>query len=120
MSNATEWTWERPDTFGSRLRFLRGAFALSADAAGLACGFNGQSWRNWESGVHKCSGENIRQIVERFEGRPDQARVLAGWLVAGGPLPEQPKPPTPFAARSQRSKAGKRVTTSCYEHINAA
>jgi DNA-binding XRE family transcriptional regulator len=94
---SAEWQWERPDTLGSRLRFLRESFGLKAATAAMAVGFDDQSWRNWENGVHTPSPEKVERIARRFEGSgEEEAKRLAAWLAFGGPLPPAPQPSDPF------------------------
>lgn len=97
MSEA--WQWERPDTLGSRIRFLRESFRLSARAAAIACGVgDDQTWRNWERGTHTPSADKVKKIAERFEGRTeDHVNRLAAWLAFGGALPPAPRPRSPFS-----------------------
>jgi len=101
---SAEWQWERPDTLGSRLRFLRESFGLKARSAAMAVGFDDQSWRNWEAGIHAPSPEKVERIARRFEGRgEDEAKRLAAWLAFGGALPPRPEPRDPFAATNTGS-----------------
>lgn len=91
------WPWEQADTAGKRLKLLRQSFDLSAAAAAFACGIDDQTWRNYERGTHKIPVERLQAIVERFEGRAERTRDLAGWLTLGGQMPPLPEPTFPFS-----------------------
>lgn len=96
MSSA--WDWEREDVVRERLKLLRETFGLSQRAAGMACGFSGQSWTNYEVKSY-LPGRSALVIAMRFERDGDRARNLAQWLLSGGQMPPRPDPPYPFAPR---------------------
>jgi transcriptional regulator with XRE-family HTH domain len=77
------------DTFELRLAMTRfHAGCLSAHEAAMRVGVSGQTWRNWEHGVHSEAAR--RPAMLNHIAR--QLRVDHDWLEGGGPLVTPPSP----------------------------
>jgi transcriptional regulator with XRE-family HTH domain len=73
----TDEPWVPEDTFGSRLALIRNRFGWNVKEAADVCGFNDQSWRNWEAGKHP------RDFMATCEKIVEVTGCSMKWLVAG-------------------------------------
>ena len=77
------------DTFELRLRIARyHAGDLKPTEAALLVGVSGQTWRNWEQGVHVEAARRPAMLAYIA----DRLGVSESWLRDGGPLVTTPPP----------------------------
>jgi len=100
MSTQSEVSGAIPaDIFELRLAIARAhAGGISAKEAALRVGVSGQTWRNWENGVHSDAARKpamLRYIAE-------QLGVDEHWLRYGGPLTAPDAPSTPASTETTR------------------
>lgn len=97
------------DTFRLRLVIARlHAGHKTAESAAQAIGVSGQTWLNWERGIHTDSAMRPMQlhwIAEKMDVDED-------WLRNGGPLTEMPAPEPPNGSGATRELRGPAIDHS--------
>lgn len=73
--------WVPEDTFGARLALVRQHMNWNVAEAARACGFNDETWRQWEKKGHTPRGVyEVARKISRVTG------CSYDWLVLGGDL----------------------------------
>lgn len=77
----TQVNWRPRDTFGARLRLIRGELGIDIGQAAERCGVPVATWSNWER--KGASPRDLLDVVLRIE---HAFHVERDWLMWGGPL----------------------------------
>ena len=72
--------WRPEDSFGARLRLVRGELGLTVEDIALRCGVRTPTWSSWERGSLP---RGMHRIVERIA---EVTGVDREWLMWGGSL----------------------------------